>query len=114
MIKITGAELKAFLRDDWEKWGNAIYYEDAVFEINGNEIDANHVELDLETIGSDAEAKIVRGIVYNPNFVEICSLETLFKRWKKLQTHETLVIEAPKDQIEKIKKFIEQAKGKIL
>ena len=41
-------------------------------------------------------------------------LKALFKRWKKRQTHETLVVEAPKDQIAAIKNFVKQKKGEIL
>jgi len=101
MIKTTARELKAFMRDDWKSWSAGCYYE-------------NRSEINLQRVKDSAQAKILAGTVYNENLDVVCALETLFKRWKKRQTHETLVIEAPRDQIAAIKGFVKQVKGKIL
>lgn len=114
MIKTTARELKAFMRDDWKSWSAGRYYEDGVFEIDGNEIDENRSEINLQRVKDSAQAKILAGTVYNEDSDIVCALETLFKRWKKRQTHKTLVIEAPRDQIAAIKDFVKRVKGKIL
>lgn len=113
MIKTTGPELKSFMRDDWKKWSSASYYEGGVFEIDGNEIDTDLEELELKTINDAAQVKILYGTVYDENCNEVCALETQFKRWKKHQTHEILVIEIPKDRVEALKQFVKQERGKV-
>lgn len=113
MIKTNGAELKAFLRDDWSKWSSGNYYEDDEIEINGNLIDGRSDELDLKDVENSAQVKILSGTVYDEDCNEICSLETQFKRWKKRQTHETLVIEIPKDRVDALKNFVKQERGKV-
>lgn len=106
-VKATGAEIKAFMKSDWDGCG----MDDYVFEINGEEVGS---EFEEEELNPDDKVKIIRGDIYNEEWFFVCSLESYFKKWRKKQAETVLVVSAPNDKLEAIKIAIAKAGGKIL
>ena len=106
-VKATGAEIKAFMKSDWD----GCWMDDYVFEINGTEIGYGFEE---EELNPEDKVKIISGEIYDEEMSLVCSLESYFKKWRKKQAETVLVVSAPNDKLEAIKIAIAKAGGKIL
>lgn len=108
MIRTTGAEYKRFYNDD-EAWPADTWYEDESMEVNGENWD----DREVVEIPDDAIVKLSGGIVLgHPGGTEP-TLETHFRRWKKLQTTATFVVECDLAKVENVKAAIKAAGGKV-
>lgn len=109
--KTTGAEFKRFYTDDkhWPQDDGNTYHEDENVLVNGELHNG-----DYESIEDSAIVTVEGGMMFGPawDYEDSPSFETYFKRWRKLQATEFLVVEAPKEKIDAIKAAVRAAGGK--
>lgn len=112
-MQISGTEWKKFIADDafWEdKW-----LEEWQLEIDGKTYSSEDGPfIDLTEIPSDAKVKITYGCIVDSKGPSVLDLSKFFQKWKKPQTTVHLVIEAPKDKLNAIKKAVKTAGGKVV
>ena len=111
-VKMTGAEYKSFMTEDWH---DGYYMDDYAIAINGEVFDA--IESGLasaeEVMQATDKVAIVEGAVFDKDDAYVSTLETYFKTWRKARTTTTIVVECPKDKIDAIRSAIISAGGKI-
>lgn len=113
-VTTSGAEFKRFYRDPayWPEDGGDTWHEDVVFSVDGKQISD---EYNMSDVPDAAKVSIDGGLVFSPKFNNNePSFETYFKRWRKAQTTQILMIEADQKNIEAIKAAIKAAGGKIV
>src|SRR5688572_3148009 len=112
-VKTTGAEFKRFYADP-AFWPDGIIHEDEELAVNGVLMDMSN---DYMQIDDDARVVISYGVVTTDTVTEredIASFEGYFRKWRKLQSTATFLVEAPNDKLEAIKAAIKSAGGKVL
>lgn len=110
--KASGAEFKRFYTDNvyWPQDEGNTYHEDQSILVNGAEYDG-----DFEDIADDALVSIDGGIVFGPQWDgNEPSFETYFKRWRKLQSTVSMMVEVDRSKEEALRAAIGAAGGKIL
>ena len=107
-IKLTGAQLKAFLNDT-EFWPEGRWMDDDVVERNGE------VEEDFDWLSAaDTDSiKLIDGVVFEDNGDEVGGLVPLARRWLKAQTSTCFLVTVDKTKEEEIKALIRKAGGKV-
>jgi hypothetical protein len=111
-MQTTGAEWKKFIADDafWEdKW-----LEEWVLEIDGKTYSSDNDDIDLTQVSGKAKITIQYGCIVDGKGSSVLDLKKFFTKWKKEQTTVHLVIEAPKDKLNAIKKAVKTAGGKVV
>lgn len=109
-IKITGAEIKEFFKDD-NYWGEACV-EGLLLEIDGKE--SMEGSGCIEDLNDSSEIKIKDGVVFNfGDDSDAVSFKTFFTRWRKQQTTATVLIRCDKKDLENILKILKENKVKI-
>jgi len=108
--KTTGAEWRAYM-DDPKAWPDGAWFDDCQTMANGVEFDCP------SEIAPDAKVTISGGVywprqprAYEP--VEGTSLESHFKRWRKAQTVERLIVEVPKEKAALFREAMRRHGGK--
>lgn len=113
-VKLTGAEIKAFYADA-TFWPDGRWHEDESVSIEG--IDQASGFEDVEDYLDEAKIVLEGGIVYDERIghvSEVCSVESLFKRWRKAQTVSLVMIEVPKDlDAEKLSEALKSIGAKV-
>lgn len=107
--KTTGAEFKRFY-DDKQFWpdNSDTYHEYEVVLVNGED----HGDKGYENIPDDAIVILIHGIVFNAQHgSEEPSFETYFKRWRKLQTTTSIVVECDISKRDAVVAAIQAAGG---
>lgn len=96
MRKLSGAEWKAFMAADWDTiaGGKEVYYDGAVMVVDGVEV--GHIE---EDIADTARVAFTGGVVLSDMDDVDIPLEAFYTRWKRGLTHETLVVQVPKESL---------------
>lgn len=109
--KTNGAEFKRFYSDS-AFWPDGAWHEDVTFLVDGQQADDS---VDMSAVADGAEVTIDGGIVLGaqPEGREP-SVETHFKRWRKLQTTKTLVVEVDAAKLEAVLQAIKAAGGKVV
>jgi hypothetical protein len=113
-VKTTGAEFKRFY-DDKTIWVGDMFHEGEVITINGVEQDEyNHP--DYATLADGDQIIIAYGVVYEDSTAEkeIGSFEGLFRKWRRQQTTEVFMVEAPKEKVDAVRAAVKAAGGKAL
>lgn len=105
-MKVKGALWKQFYNDEayWQDY----YHDDTFVTFDGVEQD------DYENPADDAVVEVEYGYVYRNNYISLShdlTLATFFKRWKKLQGIETIVVTVDKDYAKSVKDEIRQLEG---
>ena len=113
MVKVSGAEWKAFMNDE-AYWGKDTYFDDAEFTLNG-EVKPDDLDFDTTQIANTDILEVVNGGIYSESKPEHNnkSLESMFRRWRKLQTHTSFVVTCKKDHVEAIKRSVKLLGGKV-
>lgn len=89
-VKTTGAEFKRFYNDK-AFWPEGTWHEDEVMTVDGKDQEGG---VDIDALRDESEVRIEGGIVFGPQFDQNePSFEGYFKRWRKLQTTATFVVE---------------------
>lgn len=106
VTKTTGAEWKAYHADP-QTWPKGAWYEDCVIIVDGIEVE------DLDDVQAVSQV-IIDGGVYWPSedMVEGVSLEAHFRRWRKAQTVERIVVEVPKEKAMLFREVMRRHGGK--
>lgn len=114
MIKTTGAEFKRFYSDE-AFWTDGLFHEEEMIVIDGESIcdDMGFTDVNLEEVADDVKMEISEGIVFKDNYEEVCSFESYFRKWRKLQNFVFLTVEAPKEKVDAIRDAIKAAGGKV-
>ena len=109
-VKTTGAEFKRFYGDKtiWGDNAGEIWHDDAEVTVNGNVQE----DLDDDSIPDDASITISGGVVFGVDGEP--SLETFFKRWKKVQTTTSFVVECDTSKLDAVKAAIKAAGGRVI
>jgi hypothetical protein len=119
-IKTTGRDFKRFYTDDavWKPAGSkdGAYFDDVTIYVNDADWDAGGK--DYEDIPDDATVSFSGGSWYPDQDTaaqyESRNFETVFKKWRKAQTHTTIIVEVALDNIEAMKAAVAAAGGKVL
>lgn len=109
--KTNGAEFKRFYTDEayWPQDSGNTYHEDETVLVNGGEHD------DYETVPDDALVTVDGGIVLGPQWDgNEPSFEAYFKRWRKLQSTISMVVEVDRAKEDSLLAAIKAAGGKIV
>jgi hypothetical protein len=113
-VKTTGVEWKRFYNDQ-EYWPKGRYHDEEVIYIDG----VMPEEVDLDNIPDAAVMKIEGGYVADDTVGQIKdttinSLEGHFKKWRKKQSTESIVIEVDKSKVEELKAALKSLGAKIV
>lgn len=110
--KTNGATFKRFYDDKtfWPQDDGNTWHEDEYVLVNDAEHEGNY-----ETIPDEAKVSIEGGIVFGPQWEgNEPSFETFFKRWLKLQTTTSIVIECDISKRDAVIDAVKAAGGKVL
>jgi hypothetical protein len=111
MIKTTGVEWKAF-HDDESFWKEGYMLDDEVITVDGSAFDPY---ADITTIPDAAQVTVDGGYVYDQDAdKDLGSLESFFKKWRKLQVNVYLTVEVPKDRLDVVLDAIKTAGAKAI
>ena len=110
--KATGHEFKRFISDDtyWYSDSKETYYDDPEITVNGDFFE--EYLNDIETIEDKAVVRIHSGVVVFDNERSV-SLESFFRKWKKMQSTASFIVECDNSKKEKIVEAIKSLGGKI-
>ena len=110
--RTTGYEFKMFINDDdyWYKTSKNTYYDDPEITVNGDVFE--EYLNDIDTIEDKAVVGIHSGIVVFDDS-ETVSLESFFRKWKKLKSTTSFIVECNNSKTEKIVEAIKSLGGKI-
>lgn len=108
--KTTGAEMKAFIQSDW---GDGVYMTGYAIDVNGERFDEFGESFEEEDLNPTDKVVIVAGSVVNDESDSEVSLQTFFKRWKKIQSTAYLSVECSKEKLEAVMAAIVAAGGKV-
>ena len=104
-IKTTGKEFKAYYSDP-VFWPDGRFHDDGRIIVNGDE------ETDPMEAADDATIVIDGGTVYDGNYSnEGESMQAHFRRWRKAQTVEFVVVEIPKGTSAQLHEFVKTLKA---
>lgn len=109
--KTTGAEWNAFYQDA-EFWPEGRWHEEEEVTLNGHPVGEDFA---FEA-AMDTDVLVVSGgVVFDEDVVgDLCSLEALFKRWKKKQSTVRIVMEVPKEKEQEFRESMKSGGWKIL
>lgn len=110
-VKTNGAEFKRFYDDStfWPKDSDT-YHDDAVLAVNGL---IQQDGIDPSTLPDEALVTIDGGVVFDAVGGGEPSLETYFRRWKKLQTAASFLVECDLSKVDAVKAAIRAAGGRV-
>ena len=108
--KTTGAEWRAYM-DDPKAWPDGAWFDECQTMANGVEFDCP------SEIAPDAKVTISGGVywprqprAYEP--VEGTCLETHFRKWRKAQTVERIVVEVAREHAKALRDAVQMLGGK--
>jgi hypothetical protein len=112
-VKTTGAEFKRFYNDP-EFWKEEMFHEGEVIAIDG--VEQEEYSVDYNELGDDVRLEVSHGIVYADAQAseEVGSMEGYFRKWRRKQTTDVFLVEAPKEKLDAIKAAVKAAGGKVL
>ncbi|MEI9553692.1 hypothetical protein [Enterobacter hormaechei] len=107
-MKVQGALWKQFYND--EEYWKGHYHDDVLITFDGVE------QEDYDNPADDAVVKVESGYVYKtdddfPSSRHDLSLATFFRRWKKIQTTEVIVVTVDKDYADAVREEIDRLDG---
>lgn len=110
MARITtnGAELKKFwCNTDPRFWPDTAHVDGMAWQVNGVE----HEDVDVENL-SDTDVVLVEGaIIWDDGDADFAGT---MKKWRKLETHVSVVVELPVEHKDALTEFVKKLKGKVL
>ena len=106
-VKTTGAEFKRFYNDP-AFWPEGAWHEDDVILADGEEPE----QIDL--ISETAVVSISGGVVFGVGGREPPSLESWFRKWKKIQTTMSFIVECDIADQANLISVIRSAGGKVV
>ena len=110
-MKVSAAEFKRFYEDE-SFWPEGVFHDDTDIAIDGvSEYDDNAI-----SVCDAADSSIVTfscGDVYGKDGEFIASFPSYFKRWKKKQETEFVVVSIHKDKLEALSALVKSVGGKI-
>ncbi len=109
-VKTNGAEFKRYYSDPIA-WPDGAWHDDEIIIVDGKEADDH--DIDLTAVADRAAISIEGGGLYDHPAGDI-SMETHFKRWRKAQTTEAIVIEFDKSRRDAIIAAVKAAGGKVV
>ncbi len=112
-VKTTGAEFKRFYNDE-AIWVGDMFHEGEVITING--VEQEEYGTDYNELADGDQLIITHGVVYKDSTAEeeIGSFEGLFRKWRRQQTTEVFMVEAPKEKVDAVRAAVKAAGGKAL
>jgi hypothetical protein len=109
MIKTTGAEFWRFY-DDGKFWPEGAWHDYTLVKVNGEIVEY----YTPETIPNDSQVIIEGGVICLDGCGDkTVDFESHFRKWRKAQNTEVIVVECPKVKAEAIKTAIKAAGGKL-
>ncbi len=112
-VKTTGAEFKRFYNDK-DIWVGDMFHESEVITING--VEQGEYGTDYNELADDDQITLAHGVVYEDATAEkeVGSFEGLFRKWRRQQTTEVFMVEAPKEKVDAVRAAVKAAGGKVL
>lgn len=108
--KTTGAEFKKFYSDP-VFWPDGVWHDDEVVLVDGVAQD----DLDPDMIPDASKVVIECGVVFlHDDDGEGVALDTYFRRWLKVQTTRSLVVEVSAEKLDAVVAAIKAAGGKVI
>lgn len=93
-VKMSGAEFSAFYSDP-AFWPLGTWHDDTVITIDGEQAE----DYEAGDVPESAVVCIECGVVFSGDDTELGSIVSYFKKWKKSQKFDRLVIEVPKEKV---------------
>lgn len=112
-VKTTGAEFKQFYEDErfWPQDDGKTWHDDEVITVNGVVLSDG---VDTDRMPDDALVTVEGGMVFSPQWDgNEPSLEAYFKRWRKLQTTRTVLVECDAANLDAVKAAVKAAGGRV-
>jgi hypothetical protein len=110
--KTTGAEWRAY-HDDLKAWPPGSWYEDCVVTVNGVEVESPEEVAPTARVTIDGGVYWSSGSLANQDIPdEGVSLESHFRKWRKAQTVERLIVEVPKEKAALFREAMRRHGGK--
>ena len=109
-VKTTGLEFKRFYQDS-SVWVDGMWHDDLDLVVDGKEYDPSS---EVVAIGDTAKVTVVGGCVFLPGDDDTVEITTLFKRWRRAQTHSVMVIEVPNERVDAVKASLAAVNVKVL
>lgn len=106
-VKTFGAEFRQFYADA-DFWPEGAWHEDEEIEVDGLPPPE-----DLDEIPNTSKMTIANGVVLGLPDLSEPSLEAHFKRWRKIQTTVSFVVECHKDAEEAMRLAVRAAGGRL-
>lgn len=113
-VKTTGIEIKRFYRDKdfWPDDNGETYHDSEEIFVDGTSL---AIEKSIFDIPDSAVVSIRGGVVFGPMWdSNEPTFEAYFKRWKKMQTTVTLLIECDVTAADVVAAAIKTAGGRVL
>jgi hypothetical protein len=107
--KTTGLELKKFMNDQFV-WKDGRYLEDEEISIDGGE----PCSVDEFNAINDSSIVVIHSGVICDEDNNYETLESEFRKWRKRQSTLTLLVEVSSDKVDKVKKAIKDAGGRVV
>lgn len=107
--KTTGLEFKRFYADK-SIWTDGLWHEEQTAVVNGVEVNEDFC---FENLADTDELVISDGVVLSKDNGELCSLESFFKKWRRAQNTETLIVTVDKSKRDAVVAAIKAAGGKV-
>jgi len=112
VTKTTGAEWLAYMNDP-KAWPKGAWYEDCTVTVDGVEIE------NPDEIAANAQVKINGGVYWPSGSLanqkipdEGVSLESHFRKWRKAQTVERIVVEVAREHAKALRDAVQMFGGK--
>ena len=114
MIKLTGAEMNAFMTDK-SVWDGGKWYDDLYAEVDGVPSDLD-MDFDKAGFAPDAKVRVEGGVLYRGGQFDAVfdDFETILRRWKKARTVTVVTLEVPNEQVEAFKASAKSAGCRVL
>lgn len=107
-IKTNGAELKKFwINTDPRFWPASAHVDGMTWVVNGVE----HEDVDVEELEDTDVVQVDGAIIWDDGDADFASV---MRKWRKLETHVSLVVELPVEHKHALTEFVKSLKGKVL
>lgn len=110
-VKTNGSEFKRYYNDP-DSWPKDAWHDDILIVVDGRELGD---DAELNEIADHAIVEIQSGVVYtSEDDRDPVDMELHFKRWRKKQSVQTILVSIEVSKLDEFKVAIKQLGGKII
>lgn len=109
-VTTNGADFKRFYADP-AFWPEDAYHDEAVVLVNGD--DYSEADKDLSAVADTDVIRIEGGYVVLPDDKSSTTLESYFRKWQRLQSMRTVLVEVNASKFDAVVAAVRAAGGKV-